>query len=142
MAKQPGPVPKRSEERIRRNIDPTPIDKVQAYGAVVQPPLAIDNPHPLVIDFYHSLGESAQSKYFEPSDWQYARIVCDYLNQELRFGGKRSAQMLAAINSMLVDLLVTEGQRRRVRMEVERQSDHGGSVIDVAALFRNRASNG
>ena len=136
-----GPVPKRSEERIRRNIDPIPIDKIQAYGYVSQPPLGIENAHPLVVDFYRSLGESAQNKYYEPSDWQYARIVCDYLNRELQFG-KRSAQMLANIQAMMNDLLVTEASRRRVRMEVERLSDHGGSVVDVAALFKQRAQNG
>lgn len=137
---QKGPVPKRSEERIRRNVV-EPITKVQAIGHVPQPPLGIPDAHHLVEDFYRSLGESAQSKYFEPSDWQFARIVCDYLNRELNFG-KRSAQMLANIHTMMQDLLVTEGARRRVRMEVEREFDQGASVTDLAAILKQRAQAG
>lgn len=139
MARNPGPVPKRSEERIRRNIDVIPIEKVTAYGNVHQPPLAIDNAHPLVLDFYNSLGESAQSRYYEPSDWQYARLVLDTINTQLRRGGF-SAAMFPAVMSALSNLLVTEGDRRRVRLEVERQNDEGGSVVDIAALLKQRNS--
>jgi hypothetical protein len=42
---------------------------------------------------------------------------------------------------MLTDLLVSEGSRRRVRLEVER-SQSGGEVLDVADLFRQRLAQG
>ena len=38
---------------------------------------------------------------------------------------------------MLADLLVSEGARRRVRLEIER-SESEGDVLDVADLFRQR----
>ena len=48
-----------------------------------------------------------------------------------------SAQMLQSINSALGDLLVSEGARRRVRLEVERQKKDA-DVVDLAALFKER----
>jgi hypothetical protein len=44
---------------------------------------------------------------------------------------------------MLTDLLVSEGARRRVRLEVERSSEsEGAAVLEVADLFRQRLSQG
>lgn len=131
----PGPVPKRSDERIRRNKD-VPIDSITAIGPVDVPELDLPDPHPLVVDLYGSLRESAQSRYYEPSDWQYARFTLHFVDFLLK-SNRPSAQLLTAVNSMCTDLLVSEGSRRRVRLEVER-SDSGGDVLDVADLFRQR----
>jgi hypothetical protein len=48
---------------------------------------------------------------------------------------------VAALFGQLTDLLITEGARRRVRLEVERQQS-GGEVLDVADMFRKRLSEG
>jgi hypothetical protein len=132
-----GPVPKRSDERIRRNKD-VPIESVTAIGTVDVPELDLPDPHPLVVDLYGSLRESAQSRYYEPSDWQYARFTLHFVDFLLK-SNRPSAQLLTAVNTMFTDLLVSEGSRRRVRLEVER-SDSGGDVIDVADIFRQRLS--
>src|SRR5699024_2566977 len=129
-----GPVPKREEQRVRRNKDDVPVEKVTAIGPVEAPPLDIENPHPLVIDFYDSLPESAETQYWEPSDWQWARVTCHFLSKTL-WDKRPSAQMLQVIQTSMSDLLVTEGARRRVRMEIERNQAQA-EVIDVAALFR------
>lgn len=130
----PGPVPKRSDERIRRNkVD---IEKIAAIGVVPIPELQLDDPHPMVASMYRSLRESAQNKYFEPSDWEFARFTMFFMDNLLK-QGRPSAIMLQQVNSMLASLLVTEGDRRRVRMEVERNRV-GGDVIDVAEMFRQR----
>jgi hypothetical protein len=130
----PGPVPKRSDERIRRNkVD---IEKVTAIGKVPVPDLGLADAHPMVRSMYRAMRESAQSKYFEPSDWEFARFTMYFVDNLLK-QGKPSSLLLQQVNSMLSSLLVTEGDRRRVRMEVER--DHsGGDVIDVAEMFRQR----
>lgn len=133
---QSGPVPKRSSERIRRNKDDVPIDTVEAIGAVDIPGLGLDDPHPMIQDLYESLQDSAQSKFYEPSDWQYARFALHFANQLVR-SGRPSAQLLTAVNQMLTDLLVSEGSRRRVRLEVERAQSEG-AVLDVADLFRQQ----
>lgn len=133
-----GPVPKRDEERIRRNKPDEPTTVIQMIGQVGPPALGIENPHPLVQEMYDSLIESGQAKYFEPSDWQFARFTMVFVNDLLRTS-RPSAVMLQTVNSMLADLLFTEAQRRRVRMEVERNDNaDGGKVLDVADIFRER----
>lgn len=115
----PGPVPKRSEDRIRRNKPEVPVDTVSIEGEVPVPDLNIPDAHPLVVDLYHSLSSSGQALYYEPSDWQAARLLCYVLNDFL--SQKRlSAQMMTAIQSLMTDLMITEGSRRRLRMEIER----------------------
>lgn len=128
---------KRSEERIRRNIEP-PTEKVSAFGAVEQPTLDFEDPHPTVVRFWNSLGESAQSKYYEPSDWEYARICLHMLDKHIRRSNP-SAQMMAVIQSMMNDLLVSEGSRRKVRLEVEREAIKMADVINIASVFEQRA---
>lgn len=136
----PGPIPKRSEERIRRNKPEVAIDSITVIGKVPQPDLGLTDPHPLITDLYESLKESAQSRFYEPSDYQYARFCLHFADLLLK-SNRPSAQLLASVNQMLTDLLVSEGSRRRVRLEVER-SDSGGDVIDVAGLFRQRLAQG
>lgn len=131
-----GPVPKRSDQRVRRNKDEVATEKVTALGTVAVPELGIENPHPLIADFYSSLRESAQAKYYEPSDWSYARFILHHANT-LVTSSRPSAQMFAAVTSALSDLLVAEGHRRRVRLEIEREQA-AGQVVDVASIFKDR----
>lgn len=139
---QRGPVPNRSDQRVRRNKPEVPIDKVVSIGVVDVPPLDFPNPHPLVSDLYKSLQFSGQAKFYEPSDWQYARIACFFADQLLK-SSRPSAQLLVTVNQMLSSLLVSEGDRRRVRLEVERnQSDGDAQVLQVADLFRQRLMQG
>lgn len=131
-----GPVPKRSEDRIR--YDGNVIDKVHAFGVVKKPELGLgDNPHPIITDFWDAVGESAQTRYYEASDWQYLRVSLHFLNKLLR-SNKPSAQMLTVVNQMLSDLLVSEGQRRRVRMEIERNvTSQDAEVKNLSDYFKD-----
>lgn len=135
-----GPVPKRSEDRIRH--DSHVIDKVHAFGVVKKPDLGLgDNVHPIIADFWESTAESAQSRYYEASDWQYFRVCLHFLNQLLK-SNKPSAQMLTVVNQMLTDLLVSEGSRRRVRLEIERNvTTQDAEVKDISDYFRKLAEN-
>lgn len=90
----------------------------------------------MIVDFWDSLGESAQSRFYEPSDWQFARFTLHFADRLVK-SGKPSSQMLAAVNSALNDLLVSEGQRRRVRMEIERAQGQA-QVLDIASELRKR----
>lgn len=133
-----GPIPERSDQIVRRNKPDTPIEKITTIGPVGIPDLNMPNAHPLVIDLYESMKVSAQKQFFEPSDWQVARLAMHVIHDMLQGKGedKRiSPMMLASVNSMLSTLLVTEGDRRRVRIEVERNQAEG-VVIDVAEMFR------
>lgn len=135
-----GPVPKRSEDRIRH--DSNVIDKVHAFGVVRKPPLGLgDEVHPIISDFWDAAGESAQSRYYEQSDWQYMRVALHFLNKLLNTN-KPSAQMLTVVNQMLTDLLLTEGARRRVRMEIERnQVQQDAEVKNLSDYFQHLAKN-
>lgn len=133
-----GPYPERSDKLIRRNKREDPIDTISVIGPVDIPELGLPDPHPLVTDFYNSLKDSAQSKYYEPSDWNYARIAMLVIDEMLRYPGGVGAMKLTAVNQMLSSLLVTEGDRRRVRIEVQRDAQAGGNVIEVADIFRER----
>jgi hypothetical protein len=127
-----GPVPKRSEQRIRRNRTDAPTESVTELGTVHAPELGFENPHPLVEEWYRALTESAQARYFEPSDWQTARFVAHTMDRYVR-SSKPSSQMFAALMSAMSDLLVTEGARRRVRIEIERgQAKERASVSAIA----------
>lgn len=136
-----GPVPKREDQRVRRNKDDAgPVDKIHVSGEVEVPELDIPGVHPMVQDFYDSLPVSAQTRYYEPSDWQLARIVCWHLDQQFKNAKGPSAMMLSTLSSMFNDLMVDEATRRRLRLEVERNQAGapGGDVLDVAAVFRQR----
>lgn len=134
-----GPIPKRSDERVRRNKDDVEITKIEAGDVVHQPELGLDDPHPMIVDFWDSLGESAQNRFYEPSDWQYARFTLHFADNLVK-SGRPSSQLLAAVNAAFGDLLVSEGHRRRVRLEVER-SQAKADVFDIAEEFKKRMGN-
>lgn len=143
-----GPVPKRDEDRIRRNKPESPSETVTVHGAVRIPELGdiayMGETHPLVLDMYESIKQSAAVRFYEPTDWQFARLTLYTLNQELinaqHLGKPIGAMKLTAINQMLSSLLLTEGERRRVRLEIERQSDSSpsGEVLDMTTVLRQR----
>ena len=114
----PGPVPKRTAERRRTNKPDTPTRSVKVVGKV-----AVPEPdggwHPIAHRWYVSLGESAQSKFYEPSDWAQAELWAEVLSRQLQ-SGRISAQMMATWAAAATELLTTEGARRRARLEVER----------------------
>jgi hypothetical protein len=137
-----GPVPKRSDERIRRNKPDVPIEKVLVSGHVGIPDLGLDDPHEITTGLYSALIASAQSKYFEDSDWAYARFTLHFVDKLVK-SPRPSGQMLATVHSMMSDLLVSEGARRRFRIEIERAAEGADdNVVDIATLFKQRLSQG
>lgn len=139
--------PKRSEEVIRRNIPEVPVQKITAIGSVPIPELNIPGAHPLVVDLYQSLKESAQNKFYEPSDWQMARLALYALNEELHGTWKdgeprsMSPMKLQVINQMFGQLMMTEGERRRARLEIDRvqnPSGEDGQVLSISDMFKQR----
>lgn len=131
-----GPVPKRSEERIRRNVEQYEITKIEATGEVEQPELGFDDPHPIIVDLWRSMGESAQSQYYEPSDYEFARFVLHFADGLLK-SSRPSAQMFAGVSSAMTELLLSEGSRRRMRMEIERNKA-AAQVVDISEELKKR----
>ena len=139
--RQFGPIPKRDDQRVRRNKPEVPTDKIEAIGLVEVPELGMPEAHPLVKDMYQAMRDSAQARFFEPSDWAYAKFTLHFADLLLK-SSRPSGQILASVQSMLNELLVSEGARRRIRLEVERSSSSGAEVLDVADMFRRRLSQG
>lgn len=108
MAGERGPLPKRTEERRRRNKPDRPVDRVAVGGDIddlfgdeiadpavenrIAAPLAGGpvpipeaNPewHEVAVRIYESLPVSGQSIFFEPSDWASAYLICESISRDL-----------------------------------------------------------
>lgn len=138
----PGPVPKRSDQRRRKNLA-NAVDTVTMSEPVAIPELALTDVHPLAKDMYESLTESGQSQYFEPSDWQRARIMCEMLSR-LLYADKLSSMLYTAIQTDMAALMTTEAERRRLRVEIERgaaDTSAQDAKVSQMAAYRRAASH-
>jgi hypothetical protein len=113
-----GPAPKRTSQRRRANKPDTPVVTGTA-GPRPRIPAADRNWHPIARGMFESLGKSGQSSFFEASDWQSARLAAEATSRLLK-AERISAQLLAAVDAMWARLLMTEADRRRLRIELDR----------------------
>lgn len=136
----PGPIPKRSDQRRRTNKPTGGITSAPGAPAVAVPD-ADPAWHPMARDWYESLAGSGQRAFYQPSDWQVARVWAEVLSRQLTAPKGMSAVMVQAWAASASELLTTEGSRRRVRLELER-----GAAVDldedasVTALATYRAN--
>jgi hypothetical protein len=131
-----GPVPHRSDQRRRRNKPETAVQQVAVQGTVTTPP---DDQawHKTAKAWYASLRESGQSRFYESSDWQVAYVCASVLSRCLS-AEVMSAELVGQVRGMMTDLLTTEGARRRVGVELERESARNPSSASVAQLEDRR----
>lgn len=123
MARSGGPVPNRSDQRRRRNkVDIDRAPNAVAPG-VVRGPDAPEGLSGLAKLWYDSLRTSGQSEFYADSDWTSALIIAKAVE---KFEDRPTAHMLTAILSGFGSLAATEGDRRRLRIELERSA-----VVDV-----------
>jgi hypothetical protein len=138
MARAVGPVPNRSDQRRRRNkVD---VDRAPAATTGKCGPDAPEWLVGLARDWYESLRTSGQAIYYTDSDWSSALIIAKAVE---RFEERPSAHMLTAILSGFGSLAATEGERRRLRIELDRAERHDADEeAAVAALdeWRDRLS--
>jgi hypothetical protein len=131
-----GPVPKRSDQRRRRNKPAVETTKVEATKPVAKP-AASKGWHPIAKGWYSSLSDSAQSQFYEPSDWHSARFAAEIMSRVAN-GEQVSASEVSTMAKLMSELLVTEGARRRVRMEIERGQSAPSESKGVTALNEYR----
>lgn len=124
----PGPVPNRSDDlarpRSRKGGDQREVTKGVMYETTIPDP----DPtwHPIALMVWDGLVSSGQSEFFQNTDWAFAFSLCDDLSfykkpfttKDGDEYHKRSGQMLQTIYSAMERLLVTEADRRRVRIEL------------------------
>ena len=133
-----GVIPKRRDQLRRTNKEAYQgLEKLDAtdQGKVYQPE-ASDRGHPLAKDLWRAMGDSAQSIFYEPSDWALAAVLMDDLSHYLRSKSRPGIKLSAIINA-LTPLLLTEGERRRVRLEIERGNDEPGHDDPTVAIMAN-----
>jgi hypothetical protein len=124
--------------------------------------------HPAAESLYLSLARSGQAIFYEPSDWAQAYATCEALSRELSpkpvvltdsEGGTYVEMHIQPVNGAVFNaclkslgsLMVSEGDRRRLRIELDRQKridaalGEDGVVVDIvkhrADLF-SKASRG
>jgi hypothetical protein len=92
--------------------------------------------HPIARRLWDSLKTSGQSDFYQNSDWAFAYSLCEDLSYYKK-SGKRSGQMLQTIYSAFERLLVTEGDRRRVRVELnEPETEQDSAAVLAIADYR------
>ncbi len=87
-------------------------------------------------DWYTSLAASGQAAFYQPSDWQVARVWAEVLSRQL-YAEKMSAVMIQSWAASAAELLTTEGSRRRGKLELERSqqvdADEDAAVTMLAS---------
>ena len=158
-----GPIPKRSEARRRTNAPAIPTEIVNITD-LVRRDVEVPEPdaawHPVAQMVWASLVQSGQAVYYEPSDWATAYLLCESLSRDLQpqFVGihertgdpvheaipLKGASLAAYLKGFSV-LMMTEGDRRRLSVELER--NRGGAtqepaeVADIAATRRSKVGS-
>lgn len=89
--------------------------------------------HPIARMIWDAALKSPQRRFYEETDWAVLYSVCDDVSY---FKGqeRRSGQMLASVNSMLLSLLLTEGDRRRTQIELTRDDEGSGESPSLTVL--------
>lgn len=134
----PGPVPKRADQRRRRNKPTIPVDQVD--GAAASAPELGFETHPVVADWFAALSDGPEARYYTPAMWQRARIVAKMLSGVLE-SGRPSSQMYAALQQDMKSLLVDAGELRRLGIEVQAAEEQPpiAAVTDFRARLATRS---
>lgn len=128
-----GPIPEREDNLARPRDRGNSADPGVTKGDLmpITWDLAADPEwHPIAARLYNSCRTSGQSAFYQDSDWAILWSLCEDLSHYKQgskgvdretgelYNKARSGQMLQAIMSQLNSLLLTEGERRRVRIEL------------------------
>ena len=131
-----GPIPKRSGTRLghisTNETEGAHVTKAPAAELVIVPKPDPDWDH-VTLKWWASLEKSGQSAFYEPSDWAYAYFLADQMSYYQQ-SPKRSSMMLTAVLNGMTSLLLTEGDRRRARIELERGSKEEKKSASAIAI--------
>lgn len=125
-----GPVPNRSTDLSRDRDadrgDRAPITRGKSKPATIPDP----DPawHPVALMLWNAAVESGQAEFYESSDYAWLYHVCEDLDRYKK-SNKRSSMMFAALNQAFAGLLITEGDRRRVRLELTDDVDEDEDAV-------------
>lgn len=128
---QRGPVPNLStdlsRDRDANRGDRAPITKGQARVPVIPEPS--EEWHDSARMIWDAALNSGQSDLYQQTDWALLHSLLGDLTR-VKNSGRPSGQLLAVIYSTMSSLLLTEGDRRRVRIELENEVDTEDEELD------------
>lgn len=116
-----GPVPNRSDDLARpreRNGEARQLGAIttgELRGTTI--PHADPEWHDTAKKIYKSARTSGQEDFYQNSDWALLWSLCEDLS-DYKKASRRSAQMAQVIYSGFTSLLLSEGDRRRARLEL------------------------
>jgi hypothetical protein len=139
-----GPIPKRSDEGHPKTIAKKNRAGIDHIDALKVSDVFIPDPdpewHEIARMLWDATKESAFIRFYEPSDWVVLYFTCENVSHFCH-SSRRSSTAMAAINQMLTSLLLTEGDRRRVQIEIQRASEEqleSAGVTAMAAWVKER----
>jgi hypothetical protein len=119
----PGPIPDReanlARPRARKGAEQSGLPLTKGVAFPTEVPEPDENWHKIARLIWDGAVSSGQSLYYQNSDWAMLYSICDDITYVKNQGNKRSAQMLATVYAAMTTLLITEGDRRRLRVELE-----------------------
>jgi hypothetical protein len=122
MGRKPGPNAKRSEERVRRNID----DGIQVSFGAMMPVEKLDFDlmgwDNRAVDFIKAATQSGQSAWYQQSDLQYLLLLGHYVDliyKQIDKGQLPNGKTLDSIDRMMNALGYTEMHRRDMNIELK-----------------------
>lgn len=147
----PGPIPNRSTDlarpRERNGRDEMPVSQGSLLPTTLHELEADPEWHEIAIRVWEATKNSGQRDYYQDSDWAILWSLCEDLSHYKQgskgidketgefYNKPRSGQMLQAIMSQLNSLLLTEGERRRVKIELtEPEEQKDATVLVLAGL--------
>lgn len=146
-----GTVPKRAAETLghrKKEVTEAP----SATKRIIPAPPAKESWHPTVKLWWSSLIHSGMVQFYEPSDWGMAAVFADALDREFddekilgvskdgdvtRGRGPINPQTLAALLKLSTGLGFTEGDRRRMQIELTRNNDDEEREAEILHLVKN-----
>ena len=135
---------------------------VTAPGCAASPPPADEGWHPAAALWYGSLAGSGQAVFYQASDWASAWVVAESISREMNpqpvvvAGADGQASRVemhclppkgASLSAWLrafTALMATEGDRRRLRLELDKPAApaaKGGPGVAQFADYRARLTN-
>lgn len=145
-------------KRPRKRAGGNPQEVLHGIRRPVTIPSADSSWHPIAKGLWKAAKKSGQADFYQDSDWWMLYNLCEeistykqmgysYIDKETGeevFVKKRSGQLFQAIMSQMQSLLLTEGDRRKVRMELAEPPQEKANLASVAQLelYRDVANGG